>query len=140
MSDGPKRRNRVYPIGKKNPNLPFHPAVRAGDYIFVSGQVAKDANGNMISGTIEEETAGTIESIRRILAEEGATLADVVRVTTYLEDTRDFGRYNEVFAEHFKDAVLARTTIEARAVISTRIEMEAIAYKPRENADKRGTR
>jgi 2-iminobutanoate/2-iminopropanoate deaminase len=128
MSDN---RKDVYPIGKKNPNLPFHPAVRAGDYIFVSGQVAKDANGNMIHGTIEQETAGTIESIKRILAEENATLADVVRITTYLEDARDFGRYNKVFAEHFKDAVLARTTIEVRAVISTKIEMEAIAYKPR---------
>jgi enamine deaminase RidA (YjgF/YER057c/UK114 family) len=92
-----ERDKDVYPIGKKNPNLPFHPAVRAGDYIFVSGQVAKDANGNMISGTIEAETAGTIESIKRILAEEGATLADVVRVTTYLEDVRDFGRYNKGF-------------------------------------------
>jgi len=128
MSDQP---NDVYAIGKKNPNLPFHPAVRAGDYIFVSGQVAKDDQGNMISDTIEVETAGTIESIRRILAEEGATLADVVRVTTYLEDARDFGRYNKIFAEHFKDAVLARTTIEARAVINTKIEMDAIAYKPK---------
>ncbi|MET0633149.1 MAG: RidA family protein, partial [Xanthobacteraceae bacterium] len=73
----------------------------------------------------------TIEAIRRILAEEGATLADVVRVTTYLEDARDFGRYNRVFGEQFKDAVLARTTVEARAVISTKIEMDAIAYKPR---------
>jgi 2-iminobutanoate/2-iminopropanoate deaminase len=91
MSDRP---NDVYPIGKKNPNLPFHPAVRA--------------------------------------AEEAATLADVVRVTTYLEDTRDFGRYNKVFAEHFKDAVLARTTVEARAVINTKIEMDAIAYKPKQ--------
>jgi enamine deaminase RidA (YjgF/YER057c/UK114 family) len=128
MSDRP---NDVYPIGKKNPNLPFHPGVRAGDYIFISGQVAKDDQGNMIAGTIEVETAGTIDSIRRILAEEGATLADVVRVTTYLEDARDFGRYNKVFAEHFKDAVLARTTVEARAVISTKIEMDAIAYKPK---------
>ena len=116
---------------KKNPNLPFHPAVRAGDFIFVSGQVAKDANGNMLSGTIEEETAGAIESIRRILAEEGVTLTDVVRVTTYLEDARDFGRYNKVFSEYFKDAVLARTTVEARAVINTKIEMDAIAYKPK---------
>jgi enamine deaminase RidA (YjgF/YER057c/UK114 family) len=127
-----ERRNDVYSIGKKNPNLPFHPAVRAGDYIFVSGQVAKDADGNMISGTIEAETAGTIESIKRVLAEEGATLADVVRVTTYLEDARDFGRYNKIFAEHFKDAVLARTTVEARAVINTKIEMDAIAYKPKQ--------
>jgi reactive intermediate/imine deaminase len=131
MNDAGAVRKNVYPIGKKNPNLPFHPAVRAGDFIFVSGQIAKDAEGNMISGTIEEETRGTIESIRRILAEEGATLADVVRVTTYLEDTRDFGRYNRVFEAHFKDAVLARTTVEARAVINTKIEMEAIAYKPR---------
>ena len=48
-------RSDVYSIGKKNPNLPFHPAVRAGDYIFVSGQVAKDADGNMCVGNIEEE-------------------------------------------------------------------------------------
>ena len=120
-----------YPIGKKNPNLPFHPAVRAGDFIFVSGQVAKDADGNMVSGTIEEETEATIKAIERILAEEGATLADVVRVCTYLEDTRDFGRYNKVFAQHFAGAALARTTIEARVAINTKIEMDAIAYKPR---------
>jgi 2-iminobutanoate/2-iminopropanoate deaminase len=125
------RSKDVYPIGKKNPNLPFHPAVRAGDYIFVSGQVAKDADGNMISGTIEVETKGTIEAIARILAEEGATLADVVRLTTYLDDVRDFGRYNKVFGEYFKDAVLARTTVEARAVINTKVEMDAIVYKPK---------
>jgi 2-iminobutanoate/2-iminopropanoate deaminase len=125
------KRGDVYAIGKKNPNLPFHPAVRAGDFIFVSGQVAKDAEGNMIAGTIEDETRGTIEAIRRVLVEEGATLADVVRVTTYLDDARDFGRYNKVFGELFKDAVLARTTVEARAVIDTKIEMDAIAYKPR---------
>lgn len=119
-----------YPIGKKNPNLPFHPGVRAGDFIFVSGQVAKDADGNMIHGTIEEETRATIKAIERVLAEDGATLDDVVRVCTYLEDTRDFGRYNKVFGEYFKNAGLARTTIEARAVISTKIEMDAIAYKP----------
>ncbi len=125
------RRDDVYPIGKKNPNLPFHPAVRAGDFVFVSGQVAKDAEGNMFHGTIEEETKWTILAIERILKEEGCTLADVVRVCTYLEDTRDFGRYNKVFAEHFKDATLARTTVEARAVINTKIEMDAIAYAPR---------
>ena len=119
-----------YAIGKKNPNLPFYPAVRAGDFIFVSGQVSKDATGNMLTGSIEVETAGTIEAIQRLIAEEGATLDDVVRVTTYLEDPRDFGRYNAVFKRYFEGAVLARTTVEARAVITTRIEMEAIVYKP----------
>ena len=120
----------IQPIGKKNPNLPFHPAVRAGDYIFVSGQVAKDENGNMCVGNIEEETRWTLESIRRVLKEAGADLADVVRVTAYLEDARDFGRYNRVFAEHFPEGRLARTTVEARAVISCKIEIDAIAYKP----------
>ncbi len=121
----------VYPIGKKNPNLPFHPAVRAGDYIFVSGQVAKDENGNMCAGNIEEQTRWTIECLRRILAEDGADLRDIVRVTVYLEDARDFGRYNRVFAEYFPDGRIARTTVEARAVIDTKIEMDAVAYKPR---------
>ena len=67
---------------------------------------------------------------RRILAEDGATLDDVVRVTTYLQDTRDFGRYNKVFGANFTNAGLARTTVEAKAVINTKIEMDAIAYKP----------
>ena len=118
-------------IGKRNPNLPFHPAVRAGDFIFVSGQVAKDENGNMCAGNIEEETRWTIESIKRILALEGADLTDVVKVTVYLEDARNFGRYNKVFSEFFPDGRLARTTVEARAAIECKIEMDAVAYKPR---------
>ena len=121
----------IVAIGKRNPSLPFHPAVRAGDFIFVSGQVPKDENGNMCVGNIEEETRWTIESIRRILALEGADLSDVVKVTTYLEDARNFGRYNKVFADYFPDARLARTTVEARAVIECKIEMDAVAYKPK---------
>lgn len=120
----------IKPVGKKNPNLPFHPAVRAGDYVFVSGQVAKDENGAMCVGNIEEETRWTLEAVRRVLREAGAELADVVRMTVYLEDARDFGRYNRVFAEYFPDGGLARTTVEARAVISCKIEIDAIAYKP----------
>ena len=116
--------------GKKNPNLPFHPAVRAGDFIFVSGQVPKDAEGNMFSGTIEDETRSCIEAVRRALKEAGADLDDVVKATVYLQDARDFGRYNGVFARMFPNAALARTTVEARAVINTKIEIDAIAYKP----------
>jgi enamine deaminase RidA (YjgF/YER057c/UK114 family) len=108
-------------FGPKNPNLPFHPAVRAGDFVFVSGQVAKDETGTMLAGTIEQETRG-------------CTLDDVVKLTTYLEDARDFGRYNGVCKEYFPAGRLARTTVEARAVIATRIEMDCIAYKPQTGA------
>jgi 2-iminobutanoate/2-iminopropanoate deaminase len=122
---------KISAIGKRNPNLPFHPAVRAGDFIYVSGQVAKDENGNMSSGNIEEETRWTIESIRRILQLDGADLGDVVKVTVFLADARNFGRYNKVFAEYFPEGRIARTTVEARAVIECKIEMDAVAYKPR---------
>jgi enamine deaminase RidA (YjgF/YER057c/UK114 family) len=120
----------VRTIGQKNPSLPFHPAVRAGDFIFVSGQVAKDENGSMQSGTIEEETRWTIECIRRILVLDGADLGDIVKVTVYLQDARNFGRYNKVFAEYFPEGRVSRTSVEARAVIDCKIEMDAVAYKP----------
>ena len=120
----------IQTFGKKNPNLPFHPAVRAGDFVFLSGQVAKDEHGNMVSGTIEEETRATLLACQRILALAGCTFDDVVKVTTFLEDARDFGRYNGVFKEYFPEGRLARTTVEARAVISTKIEIEMVAYKP----------
>lgn len=107
------RRDDIVPIGKKNPNLPFHPGIRAGDFIFVSGQVPKDADGNMFTGTIEEECRWTMESIRRVLQAGDADLEDIVRMTVY------------------SDGMLARTAIEARAAINTEIEMDAIAYKPR---------
>jgi len=126
----PEQSSAIQPIGKKNPNLPFHPAVRAGDYIFVSGQVAKNEKGDMCVGNIEEETRWTLETIRRVLAEAGAGLEDVVKVTVYLEDARNFGRYNRVFAEYFPEGRVSRTTVEARAVIECKIEMDAIAYKP----------
>jgi 2-iminobutanoate/2-iminopropanoate deaminase len=122
--------NNIQVFGKKNPNLPFHPAVRAGDFLFLSGQVAKDEDGNMVGGTIEEETHATIKACERILKLAGCTLEDVVKVTTFLEDARDFGRYNGVFKEYFPEGRLARTTIEARAAITTRIEIEMIAYAP----------
>ena len=123
--------DKIITIGKRNPNLPFHPGVRAGDFIFISGQVAKDENGNMSSGNIEEETRSTLESIRRILLLDGADLSDVVKVTVYLADARNFGRYNKVFGEYFPDGRISRTTVEARAVIECKIEMDAVAYKPR---------
>ena len=122
---------RITPAGVPTPRGPYSPAVRAGGFIYVSGQVAKDENGNMSSGNIEEETRWTLEGIRRILQIEGADLSDVVKVTVYLADARNFGRYNKIFAEYFPEGRVSRTTVEARAVIECKIEMDAIAYKPR---------
>ena len=68
--------------------------------------------------------------MRRALQAAGCGLEDVVKATVYLADARDFGRYNGVFKTFFPEGRLARTTVEARAVISTKIEIECIAYKP----------
>jgi len=92
--------------------------------------VAKDENGVMLEGSIEALTHATIQALQRALASAGCALTDVVKVTTYLEDARDFGRYNGVFKEYFPDGMLARTTVEARAAINTKIEIECTAYKP----------
>ena len=114
-----------YASAKKNPNLPFHPAVRAGDFIFVSGQVPKDENNDMISRHDRGRDAGHAEDHRAHHRRRGRNALDIVRITTYLEDTRDFGRYNKAFLKGIGDAVLARTTVEAQAVMSTKIEMDA---------------
>jgi enamine deaminase RidA (YjgF/YER057c/UK114 family) len=61
---------------------------------------------------------------------DGADLGDIVKVTVYLQDARNFGRYNKVFAEYFPEGRISRTSVEARAVIDCKIEMDAVAYKP----------
>ena len=110
----------------------YVPYVVAGDLVFVSGQVPKDENGNMCGdSSIEVQTRWTLEAIKRVLAEAGAELSDVVKICTYIEDARNFSRYNSVFKEYFPEGKLARTTVECRLAIDTMIEMDAVAYKPK---------
>jgi len=117
-------------FGKRNPAMPFHPAVRAGDFIFLSGLVPRNEEGVLVSGSIEEQTRTILDAMRRLLASAGCGLEDLVSVTAYLEDSRDFGRYNEVFRQYFPEGRLARTTVEARMVISCKIEISGVAYSP----------
>jgi enamine deaminase RidA (YjgF/YER057c/UK114 family) len=74
--------------------LPFPKAVRAGDFVFVSGQMATDANGQLVDGGIEVQTRQIMDNIKAILAEAGCTMADVVKCTCWIDDPRDFGRFN----------------------------------------------
>jgi 2-iminobutanoate/2-iminopropanoate deaminase len=122
--------SKVEVYGNKNPAVPFHPAVRAGDFVFVSGLVARNEKGVLVSASIEEETSVTLDALKRVLAAAGCELGDVVSTTVYLDDARDFGRMNDVFKRFFPEGRLARTTVEARAVIDCKVEIDAIAYKP----------
>ena len=110
--------------------FPFAKAVRAGDFVFVSGQLPFGPNGNMIQGTIEVQTRVVLETIAATLDEAGCTLADVVKNTIWLEDTRDFAGFNKIYAEFFPEDPPARATVRSDLMLDARIEIEALAYKP----------
>ncbi|MDM7852275.1 RidA family protein [Pseudochrobactrum kiredjianiae] len=111
-------------------HVPLSPAIRAGDMIYISGQVPVGTDGKIIEGNIEAQTRQVLENIKSALALAGATLKDVVKTTIWLEDARDFGRMNAVYATYFPKDPPARTTVESRLMIDIKIEIEAIAYAP----------
>ena len=124
---------RLSPPGVVVPRGPYSPAVRAGDFLFVSGQGPIDPDTNQYSyGDIAHETRQVLNNIRRILEGCGATLADVVKCSVFLSDGRDFKAMNEVYAEFFDAAKPARTTVETKfADPKMKVEIDCIAYKPR---------
>jgi len=104
----------------------------AGDFIFVSGQVPRDpATGEIVGGTIEEQTKQVLENIKAILAAGGATLADVVKVSAHLSDLADFAAYNKVYETYFPDPKPTRTTVGSQ-LLGFLVEIDAIAYVGRE--------
>jgi len=108
--------------------------VRAGDTIYVAGQIPIDAvTGQVVLGDVQTETRQVLTNIKNILAGCGATMADVVRCGVYLTNADDFKAMNEVYAEFFGEAKPARTTIIVAALPlkEARIEIDAVAYKPR---------
>lgn len=115
-------------VGAGPAALPFAAAVRAGP--FVSGQVPKDERGEIVAGGIEAQTRQAMRNVERALALAGCTLADVVKTTIWLDDARDFGAFNSVYAEFFPANKPARSTTQATLVVDAKVEIEAIAYKP----------
>jgi 2-iminobutanoate/2-iminopropanoate deaminase len=124
---------RFSPKGVPAPRGPYSPAVKAGDFIYVSGQVPVDpATNQAMLGDITSETKQVLANIKGNLEACGATPADVVRCTVYLTNISDFAAMNAVYAEFFGDAKPARTTIGVAALplAGAKIEIDAIAYKP----------
>ena len=123
---------RISPPGVAAPRGPYSPAVRAGGFIFVSGQVPVDpATQQVVSGDVRQETRQTLNNIKRILEGCGASLADVVKCQVFLADGKDFAAMNEVYAEFFGESKPARSTVACQfALPGIKIEIDAIAYKP----------
>ena len=119
------------PIASDRQARPLSPATRAGDFVFVSGQVPTDDQGQVIPGGIEAQTRRVFERISEALALAGCTLADVCKVSVWLDDARDFGSFNRVYMECFGSHRPARSTVEARLMIDAKVEIDVTAYKPR---------
>ncbi len=122
---------RLTPPGVPTPRGPYSPAVRAGGFIFVAGQVPVDPTTDKISpGDIRHETRLVLNNIKRILEGAGASLADVVRVGVYLAGGSEFAQMNEVYAEFFGVHKPARTTIVCKFVAEIKVEIDCVAYRP----------
>ncbi len=116
--------------GQSAQGLPYSRAYRAGDLVFLSGQVALDETGQVVKGGIERQTRQVLRNIEVVLADAGCSLADVIKTTVWLDDVGDFGAFNKVYAEFFPAEAPARSTVRADLMVDAKVEIEVIAYKP----------
>ena len=108
---------------------PYSPAVRAGQLLFVSGQVALDpATGAMVDGDVAAQTRRVLDNVGALLTAGGRSFADVVRTTIFLADMNDFAAMNEAYATYFTTPAPARATVQvSRLPRDARVEIDVIA-------------
>ncbi len=108
---------------------PYSPAIRAGQLLFVSGQVPIDpATGLMVDGDISAQTRRVFENIGALLTAGDRSFADVARTTVFLADMNDFAAMNEVYGRYFSEPYPARATVQvARLPKDARVEIDVIA-------------
>ena len=113
-------------------NLPFSEAVRAGDLLFLAGQMGTDpATGQLVSGGLEPEARQAIENMKSVLERNGRSLADLVKCTVFLADINEWGKFNEIYKGYFKAPYPARSALGVNGLArGGRLEIECIAYAP----------
>ena len=111
---------------------PFSEAVRIGGFIFLAGQIGIDtATGKPVAGGIKPEARQALTHIKRVLVDNGASLADVVKCTVFLADIGEWATFNEVYQEFFKQPYPARSALGTNGLaLGARVEVECIAYRP----------
>ncbi|RLE28612.1 hypothetical protein DRJ54_06205 [Candidatus Acetothermia bacterium] len=108
---------------------PYSPAIRAGDFLFVSGQIPVGPSGELVRGGIEDQARQCLENLRAVLSAAGADFPHLVKVTIYLTDMGDFDAVNRIYAEYFDLEPPARACVQVGALPKgARLEIEALAY------------
>ena len=108
---------------------PYSQAIRAGDFVFTSGQIAIDpATGQFVSGTVAEQTERVLKNVAAVLTAAGSSLDKVVKTTVFLADMKDFAEMNEVYNTFFSGAPPARSTVAAAGLPrDAKVEIETVA-------------
>ncbi|HWC21696.1 MAG TPA: RidA family protein [Flexivirga sp.] len=144
MSDNNTTNGRVV-AHLATPRGRFPHVRRAGDFVYVSGTSSRRPDNTFVGANADElgvtnldiraQTQAVIENLAEILQAEGAALADLVQVTSYLVNMNDFGGYNEVYAQYFDEDGPTRTTVAVHQLPHPHllIEIQAVAYAPRRN-------
>ena len=122
-------RQAFQPEDMAKPKPPYSPVVVSGDTVWTAGQIANDAEGNLIGGGIAEQTRRSLENVRSCLEAAGCTMDDVVKVNAYLADLGDMAGYNEVYREFFDEPYPARSSVGAGLPAGVLVEIEAIARR-----------
>ncbi len=118
-------------VGTVTPGLPLSPAIISGDFIFCSGQLGIDSERKLAGEDVTAQTVQALENLSAVLAEAGASLSDVVKVTTFLTRPEDAAAYNAVYQRYFPEAPPARSTVISGLLLpGAVVEIEAIAAKP----------
>ena len=106
--------------------LPLSQALRTENFVFISGQVPTDDDGNIVRG-FEAQTRLVLDKIKELAEEAGSSLDRIVKTTVFLTDTADFPAMNKIYGEYFPGTPPARSTIRCELMIDIKIEIEAIA-------------
>jgi 2-iminobutanoate/2-iminopropanoate deaminase len=122
-------RQAITAPGAPAPIGPYSPALRAGPFLFVSGQIALDpATGELVPGNVSAQAEQVMRNLAALLGAAGASFAHVVKTTIYLADLGDFAVVNEVYGRHLGTPPPARATVEvSRLPRDARVEIDAVA-------------
>ena len=110
--------------------LSLSKAVRAGDFVFLTGQVPMKNGAVVTDGSIEEQTIIVLDEIKSTLTEAGCELQDVVKSMVWLKNRDDFPGFNAVYGEYFPHEPPARSAIVSDFLVDILVEVEVVAYKP----------
>jgi 2-iminobutanoate/2-iminopropanoate deaminase len=116
--------------GQAPPVGPYSPAVVSAGFVFVSGQIGVDAEGNVVGETAADQAVAAMDNLRAIVLNTGLSMADVVKTTIFLTDIADFAAVNEVYAGYFEPPYPARSTVQVAALPKgVKVEIEALAMR-----------